>query len=353
MKVRVMVLILLGLLISVTLSVSCSSKQKTEENKTTDGSDSKQNAQAKDKKPLVVCTTTFITDMARNVAGDDADVIGIMKPGTDPHTYAPRPDDGIRMRRADLILANGLHLESNILNMIRQSGRKRILLAEDDRIQVRDAKKAAGDPHVWWRIDYFIRFVEQTRDALVKLVPEAAERIRNRSENYLSELKELHRQTLFAFQSIPEEQRMLITSHDAFYYFGQAYGLKVDAVLGISTESQAKAAEPMRLAEMTAKSNIRAIFHETSVSMAQNNLVDSIKNLAKMKFNHELAIAGPLFSDSLGEPGVAEGSYIGAFKANVRMIVEALSNAKAPAFFQEKSGGNGSGKTIEKTEKGK
>jgi len=122
----------------------------------------------------------------------------------------------------------------------------------------------------------------------------------------------------------------MITSHDAFYYYGEAYGLTVDAVLGISTDAQARAGEQDRLARIAAERKIPAIFHETSVSAAQNELVDGVTRLAREKYNHGIRIAGPLYSDSLGDKDTGADTYIGAVRANTRMIVAALGGRVAP-----------------------
>jgi ABC-type Zn uptake system ZnuABC Zn-binding protein ZnuA len=127
-----------------------------------------------------------------------------------------------------------------------------------------------------------------------------------------------------SIQTIPKPARYMITSHDAFYYYGEAYGIEVTAVLGISTDAQAKAGEQSRLAELVHQRKIPAIFHETSVSAAQNQLVDGICRLAKEKYQHDVKIAGPLYSDSLGSQASGAGTYIDAILANTRMIVEAL-----------------------------
>ncbi|MCZ7586622.1 MAG: zinc ABC transporter substrate-binding protein [Deltaproteobacteria bacterium] len=288
-------------------------------------------------KPLVVCTTTMIADLARELAGNDAQVVGIMKPGTDPHIYEPRPDDGILFRKADLVLVNGLHLEGKMIDMIENAGNKAVELARDERIKIR-GKAAAPDPHVWWNASYFAIFTEKARDALVPLVPGREDAVRERAARYIETLTTLHDEAKTAIAQIPEEQRVMVTSHDAFYYFGDAYGIAVDAVLGISTDAQARAAEPIRLAELVAARRIRAVFHETSVSQAQNDLVDSIKRLTEEKYRHDVAIAGPLYSDSIGLPGTPADSYVGAFKENVRLVVEALSGKDAPDFFKPAEG---------------
>lgn len=290
----------------------------------------------------MVCTTTMIADLARQLGGDRVQVVSIMKPGVDPHIYDPSPDDSIWFRKADLVLVNGLHLEGKMIDMISAAGNKAVPLAEDPRIKRRQSTTARGapDPHVWWNVVYFKFFAEQAREALKRIDPEHAGEYDQRAVAYIRELDELDHRVRAGIQSIPETARYMITSHDAFHYYGEAYGLQVDAVLGISTDAQAGAGEQDRLARLCAERRIPAIFHETSVSAAQNRLVDGIRTLAREKYRHELRIAGPLYSDSLGDAGSEADTYISAVKANTRMVVESLGGNPAAM-----SGGPASGQS--------
>lgn len=278
----------------------------------------------------VVATTTMIADLAGQIGGPHIRVVAIMKPGTDPHIYDPTPNDSIWFRKADLVLVNGLHLEGKMIEMIEGVGAKAVHLAEDPRIRRRQSAAAsAPDPHVWWNVQNFVIFAEQTRDALKRLDPPHADEYDQRAARYIAELRSVDDRVRRAIATIPESARYMITSHDAFYYYGEAYGIHVDAVLGISTDAQASADEPARLARIAHERKIPAIFHETSVSAAQNELVDTIRRLAKEKHGHEIRIAGPLYSDSLDAPGTDAGTYIGAVLANTRMIVSALGGQAA------------------------
>jgi manganese/zinc/iron transport system substrate-binding protein len=290
-------------------------------------------------KKVVVCTTTMIADLAGQIGGGEVRVVGSMGPGMDPHIYDPTPDDSIWFRKADLVLVNGLHLEGRMLDMIESSGSKAVKLGEHPGIGLRrSAAAGAPDPHVWWNVAFFKLFAEGTRDALAQIDPEHADAYRQRAEAYLHKLDALDAFVRESIATIPASARYMITSHDAFYYYGQAYGLEVDAVLGISTDAQAKAGEQARLARITADRHVPAIFHETSVSAAQNELVDGIVRVAREKHGHEVRLAGPLYSDSLGEPGSESGTYLGAVMANTKMIVEALGGAPVTAelAFQAK-----------------
>ncbi len=285
-------------------------------------------------KPLVVCTTTMIADMVKQLVADLADVQGIMKPGVDPHIYTPTPGDATLFRQADLILANGLHLEGRMIDMIEAAGNKAVELAETAEIPVRQSVlTSAPDPHVWWDIRNFIVFTKRASQELKRLLPVHATEIQQRAGSYISLLETLHQQIKQAIDLIPASQRLMVTSHDAFFYYGAAYSIEVDAVLGISTDAQANAAEPLRLAELVSRRRIPAIFHETSVSQSQNALVDSIQRLAREKYNHLLSIAGPLYSDSLGSPTSNAPTYPAAIKANTQTIVDALTRQQHVQLF--------------------
>lgn len=291
------------------------------------------------RRKLIVCTTTMIADLAAQIGGEHIQVVGIIRPGVDPHIYDPTPDDSIWFRKADLVLVNGLHLEGRMLNMIEAVGSKVLRLGEHPDISRRQsAASAAPDPHVWWDVRYFKIFAEQTRDAFQSVDPVHKDAYEQRAQAYITRLDKLDAGVRESILTIPESARYMITSHDAFYYFGEAYGLQVDAVLGISTDAQAKADEPERLARIASQRRLPAMFHETSVSAAQNQLVDRIRQLAAEKHNHQLRIAGPLYSDSLGVAGSGADSYVGAVEANTRMIVEALGGTDKLTKTEEPQG---------------
>jgi ABC-type Zn uptake system ZnuABC Zn-binding protein ZnuA len=283
------------------------------------------------RKPLVVCTTTMIADLAAQIGGDRIDVVGIMKPKTDPHIYEPTPDDAMLLRRADLILYNGLHLEGKMVQMIENAGSKAVALANDPRIKPRG--KAGGgdapDPHCWWSARYFMIYTEGARDALYNLDRGNAEFYVERATAYIQKLRQAEKRVREAVQRIPEAQRVLVTSHDAFYYYGEAYGLEVNAVLGISTDAEVRALRVNELAKLVTERKVPAIFHETSVSAALNQMIDRVVEVAARDGHTVRVPAEPLYSDSLDAPGTPAGTYIGALLENTRIIVGALSGQDA------------------------
>ena len=320
-RIRAIALVLLGMLFTV-LAAGCRQRSEPAE----------KGATAANGLPLVVCTTTMITDLAEQLGQERIKVVGIIQPGMDPHSYEPTPSDVIWFKKADLVLFNGLHLEGRMLDMIESAGSTAVALAEDERIQLRGKAGAEGapDPHCWWNARYFMVYAERARDALVRIDPAGAEVYRTQAAGYLKQLEQADARVRQAVTRIAAPQRVLITSHDAFFYYGDAYGLKVDAVLGISTDAEVRALRAAELAQMVVAGGVPAVFHETSVSAALNQMVNRVVEIAISK-GHQVRVAEePLYSDSLGAPGTPADTYLGAFQENTRIIVEALSGQPAP-----------------------
>ncbi len=273
-------------------------------------------------KVRVVCTTTMIADLAREIVGDRAEIRGIMKPGEDPHVYDVRPRDVQLIADADVVLMNGLHLESTLEHIIKNNASDAIVarLAESPRIAPLASEQVRGapDPHCWFNVEYFRVYAERARDALMKADPVHGEMYSRRAGNYIEKLDHLHAWVRERIDTIPREQRVMVTGHDAFQYFGRAYSVDVFAVIGISTEQQPKPRDIARLESIVRERNVRALFVETSVSQTLNQIVKKIAKRTGVK------IGGTLFSDSLGEPETAAGTYVGMVRRNVETIVDAL-----------------------------
>lgn len=278
-------------------------------------------AEVEDDRFTVVATTTMIEDAARVIAGEDARVVGLMREGEDPHTYRVNPRDAVQIADADLVLANGLHLEATLGRIIEGKAKDRaVYLAEQRGIEpIADAGgEGAPDPHAWMDVKLFKRYVEGIRDALVESDPDHAEAYKQRAEAYLKELDELDVWVREELEKVPTERRVIITSHDAFNYFGRAYGIEVHGVIGISTEQQATPRDIARLEQLIRDRGIRAVFHETSVSNTLNTIIEQIAKETGIK------VGGKLYSDSLGKRDTDAGTYIGMIKHNTTTIVEAL-----------------------------
>ncbi len=269
----------------------------------------------------VACTTTMIADVARQIAGPDAKVVCIMKTGEDPHVYDARPRDAQTIADADLVLVNGLHLEATLMSIIEHNAPGRFVeLAEDPRIDPLRSLTAKGapDPHCWFSVPYFRVYAERARDALVKADPTHAQAYNERAAEYIKKLDELDAWVRTELATIPRDKRAVITSHDAFEYFGREYGVDMHAVIGISTEQAPRPEDVNRLIELVRDKGIKALFIETSVNNTLNEIVKKVAAQGNAK------IGGSLFSDSLGEPGTPTGDYIGVVKHNVSAMVQAM-----------------------------
>lgn len=281
--------------------------------------------------PFQVTTTVgMITDIVRQVAGERAVVTGIMREGVDPHLYKPTRGDVVALTRADVVFYNGLMLEGKMIDVlvkVARSGKPVYAVTEllegGDYVMTDDADHY--DPHVWMDVRGWIHAVGAVAKALGEYDPDGAAVYRANADRYTAELTRLDAYARESIASIPEARRVLVTAHDAFGYFGRAYGIQVRAIQGISTESEAGVRDINQLVGFLAERGIGAVFVETSV--ADKNVRALIEG-ARAR-GHAVDIGGTLFSDAMGSPGTYEGTYIGMIDHNVTTITRALGG-KAP-----------------------
>lgn len=269
----------------------------------------------------VLTLTTQIADAAQIVGGDRVQVVGMMRAGEDPHTYEPNAEDALAMDEADLILGNGLNLEAIIAKMIAtRAADTTVYLAETDAITpiTDEGAEGAPDPHCWMSVANFKVYVEGIRDALIEKDPDNKDGYTERAAAYLAELDELDTWVREQFSAIPEAQRVVITGHDAFNYFGEAYGVEMHGLIGLTTDAQPTPADIMKLEKQIVDNNIKALFYESSVTQSLNDLI------TKMAEETKVGVGGKLFSDSLDEPGTEAGTYLGMMRYNTTTMVEAL-----------------------------
>jgi len=273
----------------------------------------------------VVTTTGMIADAAREVGGDLVDVRELMGPGVDPHAYRQTRTDIVAMANADLVLWHGLYLEAQMEQFLLELAEDNavVAVAEDmprNLLIGHDDYEGRYDPHVWMNPNLWSRVVLNVRDALIEALPEQEEALRANAEAHLEELSALANYTTEVLSSVPAESRMLVTAHDAFNYFGSAYGFEVVGIQGISTESEAGLRRIAELVDMLVERDIGAVFVETSVS--DRNIRALIEGAAAE--GHEVVIGGELYSDAMGEPGTYEGTYLGMIDHNATVIARAL-----------------------------
>jgi manganese/zinc/iron transport system substrate-binding protein len=290
------------------------------------------NAQGADREKLqVVATVSMIGDAVRSVAGDRADVQTLMGEGVDPHLYRQTQADVAAMARADAVFWNGLYLEAQLEEFLEQLSRHRPVFALGENVPVEKRIANADyadryDPHIWMDPSLWRYVVEGARDALIELDPEGAEIYQANAEQSLADLAELEAYAQASLATVPEDKRMLITAHDAFSYFGRAYGFEVLGIQGLSTESEAGLRQVDQLVFLIVEHDINAIFVETSVS--ERNVRALIEGAAAR--GQEVTIGGRLYSDAMGPAGTYAGTYIGMIDANVTTITRSLGG-NAPA----------------------
>lgn len=280
-----------------------------------------------DGKPLVVATSTIIADLAQDVGGDEIKLTGILKPGTDPHVYEPRPEDSRFLEEANLILYNGYNLEPGLIKIMKATGGKARQVAVGEVVKPLQLDKGKGeivpDPHVWGNAENAGAMVNAIRDALIELSPEDKEKFTQNATQLSKELQQLDSWIKQEIATIPAEKRKLITTHDAFQYYGRGYGIAIAGTLiGISTEEQPSAQTVQRLVESVKKIGVPAIFAETTINPA---LITTVAQEANVKLAPR-----QLYSDSIGAPGSEGDSYIKMMEANTRTIVEALGGKYTP-----------------------
>lgn len=277
-------------------------------------------------KVQVTATTGMIADVAREVGGEYVDVTGLMGPGVDPHLYKASQGDIRKLEQAKVIFYNGLHLEGKMTDILEKMSKSKIVAAVSEKIPVeelRSGKDTGGteyDPHVWFDVSHWMHAAEAVRDTLVEADPEHAEDYKAQAEQYLTKLEALDNEVREKIQEIPESSRVLVTAHDAFGYFGQAYGMKVMGLQGISTAAEYGARDVSELRDYLVDNNIKAVFVESSVPA---KAMEAIIAGAAEK-GHTVSIGGELFSDAMGAEGTEEGTYIGMIRHNTQTIVEAL-----------------------------
>jgi manganese/zinc/iron transport system substrate-binding protein len=273
----------------------------------------------------VVATTGQIGDVVMQVGGEHVQVEVLMGPGVDPHLFVASEGDVNRLQRADVIFYNGLFLEAQMAAVLHQLGERKpsIAVAEqiDPALLLPWAEYTdAFDPHVWFDVTLWMRVVEVVRDALIEADPANADAYRANADAYLQELADLHAYVQQRASELPTGQRVLITAHDAFHYFGRAYGFEVRGLQGISTAAEAGAADVRELANFIVERRIPAIFVETSVPVRTIEALQA----AVAERGHTVAIGGELYSDALGDASSHGATYIGMVRHNIDTIVDGL-----------------------------
>jgi len=273
----------------------------------------------------VVTTVNFITDLVQQVGGNRVRVTGLMGAGVDPHLYKASAGDVRRLQQAHLIFYGGLHLEGKMVELLERLPRA---IAVTDAIPRERLIRPPGgfqgqytyDPHVWFDVSLWQLTVDRVREALSRVDPAGSAYYQASAAAYRQRLAQLDAFIRQQIALVPPQQRVLITAHDAFAYLGRRYGLEVRGLQGISTVAEAGARDVQELVEFIVQRRIRAIFVESSVPQRP---IQAVVAAARAR-GWNVVIGGQLFSDSAGNPGTPEGTYVGMMEHNIRTIVNGL-----------------------------
>ncbi|TBN00229.1 manganese transporter [Hyunsoonleella flava] len=272
----------------------------------------------------IVTTTTMITDLVKNIGGEHINLQGLMGSGVDPHLYKASEGDVTKLSQADIIFYNGLHLEGKLVEVFEKMKDKETIAISDalDKSTLIGSEYFASnyDPHIWFDINYWKQATQFVVKTLSEAIPEQKTNFEANGTKYIEQLNTLKNKVETTINTLPKEQRILVTAHDAFNYFGKAFNFEVVGLQGLSTATEAGVQDVQKLSAFIIENKVKAIFVESSVP---KRTIEALQASVKSK-GHEVTIGGTLYSDALGDAGTIEGTYIGMFEYNVNTIVEAL-----------------------------
>ena len=273
----------------------------------------------------VVVTTSMLTDLVKNIGGDLIDLQGLMGAGVDPHLYKASEGDVSKLFNADVIFYNGLHLEGKLVAVFEKMETQKTTVALGEFLAKEgligsDYFASNYDPHVWFNIQYFKEFSDKVTSVLSEKDPKNAASFTANNLAFQQKLDLLHTAVVNTIATLAPEKRILVTAHDAFNYFGKAYGFKVVGLQGLSTATEAGVQDVQKLSEYIIANKVKAIFIESSVP---RRTIEALQEAVLSK-GHQVSIGGSLYSDALGDADSVEGTYVGMFLYNIKTIVNAL-----------------------------
>ncbi len=280
---------------------------------------------------VVVTTIGMLADMAQEIGGECVSATALMGPGVDPHLFRASGRDIDTLTNSHLILFGGHGLEGKMGDVLERVGQRIPTLAT---LETLDESILLGmpdlpghhDPHVWMDVSLWAQVTVAVESKLVELRPNCAQDIAAGSEQYRAQLQALHEWTVATLASIPDEQRAMVTAHDAFSYFGRAYEIDVFGIQGVSTEAEASVADIQETVSFIVERRIPAIFIESSINPRNIEAVQA----AVASAGWAVTIGEQLFSDAMGEEGTWRGTYVGMIRNNVMSIATALGGQAAP-----------------------
>lgn len=298
---------------SVILLSACNST--TEEG--AKGSDSNDSIQ-------IITTISQIGEPIQIIGGDRVEVESLMGPGVDPHLYEATQGDITTLQNAEIVFYNGLHLEGNMIEIFSKLKESKTTLALGESIdesRLLKDEEGAIDPHIWFDLDIWKDALDNATEVLKEHSPEDADYFEQNKQKYFAQIDELKAEATEKLSSIPDEQRVLVTAHDAFGYFGRMYDIEVVGLQGLSTEDEVGLSDIQSTVDLLIDKQVPSVFVESSIN--QNSIQAVIEGAAKQGL--EVELGGELFSDAMGEEGTEEGTYLGMYRHNVNTVYEGLT----------------------------
>jgi ABC-type Zn uptake system ZnuABC Zn-binding protein ZnuA len=273
---------------------------------------------AQKEKPLVVSTASIFADMVSVIGDTLVESVSVVPIGGDPHIYEPTPRDVRILIQADLIIKNGLTFEGWLTDLINNSGSTAPVATITEGITpiTSQAHQNATDPHAWMEPVNGKVYASNIKDALIKILPEHRDQIERQCEQYIRQLDELDQYIRQRINTIPPNKRVLITSHDSFHYYGQRYGIRLESLLGTSTDADVRTSDIMRINKVIKENKIPVVFVESTINP---------KMLKQVAEDNNISIGGNLYSDSLGDKDSPADTYLNMVRSNTDVIVNGLN----------------------------
>jgi manganese/zinc/iron transport system substrate-binding protein len=276
-------------------------------------------------KPLIVATTSILADGIKNLVGENAEVVALMPAGVDPHLYKASVRDLDLLTNADLVVYHGLYLEGKMTEIFEKLTLTQSIIDVSQGVPqeqlIRSGPEAHSvDPHIWFDINLWSKALKHASEELVKWKPEWKSTIEFNSKSYFEKLENLEQETRTKVNELKSKNQVLVTAHDAFAYFGKAYGLEVYSLQGLSTLSEPGLRDLTELIQIIQEHQVKAIFAEQTISP---KALKAVANGVAEK-NHSVQLAGPLYTDSLDAPETPAGTYLGMFATNLNIIYKNL-----------------------------
>ncbi|MEK5440849.1 MULTISPECIES: metal ABC transporter solute-binding protein, Zn/Mn family [unclassified Fredinandcohnia] len=274
----------------------------------------------------VITTIAQIGEPMQIIGGDRVEIISLMGPGVDPHLYQATQGDIATLQNADIIFYNGLHLEGNLGEVFDKLKETKPVFAIGESIDESQLLKDEGgaiDPHIWFDLDLWKTALESATENLIELSPENANYFEENKQDYFAKIDELKAEATKKMSSIPVEQRVLVTAHDAFGYFGRMYDIEVVGLQGLSTEDEVGISDIQSTVDLLLEKKVPSVFVESSIN--QNSIKAVIEGAAKKGL--DVSLGGELFSDAMGQDGTEEGTYLGMYLHNVNTVYDNLTRS--------------------------